>query len=211
MAASEKQPVASGIFATLLVPQRTPSTVKAVQLPAASTDNPGEFAPPAVTAQSAATSAVGVQSADLASLVVAPPPEAPPAPSTPVTPPAVIVSTVEPPPEAVGSMQADLGARRVKPPAGLPPATLSALLTRGDDCLRTADIVSARLFCERAADAGAAGAALRLAETYDPAFLEHAQLRGIAGDMAKAVLWYRRARDLGSDDAKRLLEQLDTE
>jgi hypothetical protein len=185
-----------------LVLQHTSPTGRATaRLPNTLTGNPNGLAPAAVTIRTAAAFAAGVQSAASASLVVVQPPEAPPA-SSPTILPAVPVSIVEQPPEALGSVRA---------PARLPPADISTLLMRGDDCLRITDIVSARLFYERAADVGAAGAALRLGETFDPVFLDRAQLRGITGDIEKAVFWYRRARDLGSTDARILLEQLDAE
>jgi hypothetical protein len=52
-----------------------------------------------------------------------------------------------------------------------------------------AELASPRLFYERAADAGEARAALRLGNTFDPAFLDFAHLRG-RGDSAMAVSWY---------------------
>jgi hypothetical protein len=79
------------------------------------------------------------------------------------------------------------------------------LVERGDRLFGVGDIASARLFYERAADAGDGQAALRLGETYDPAFLERAQLR-VQGDRALAVFWYRRARELGASDAEILLK-----
>lgn len=88
-------------------------------------------------------------------------------------------------------------------------AESAALVARGDDYLRMGDVASARLFYEHVADAGWANAALRLGETFDPIFLDHAQMRGIAGDMQKAIFWYRRARDLGSTEARTLLAQFD--
>ena len=68
------------------------------------------------------------------------------------------------------------------------------------------DVVAARLFYERAADAGEGQAALRLGETFDPVFLDQARLRGARGDLSTALSWYRRARDLGSSDAEALLQ-----
>jgi TPR repeat protein len=79
------------------------------------------------------------------------------------------------------------------------------LLARGDSLLGVGDIASARLFYERAADIGDGQAALRLGETYDPAFLERARLR-VQGDRARAVLWYQRARELGASEAEILLK-----
>jgi len=52
-----------------------------------------------------------------------------------------------------------------------PSAEIAALVARGDALLSTGDIVSARLFYERAADRGDGGAALRLGATFDPGFL----------------------------------------
>jgi TPR repeat protein len=67
-------------------------------------------------------------------------------------------------------------------------------------------VASARLFYERAADAGNGEAALRLGETYDPNFLERAKLRAVQGDLKAAVHWYRRARELGVVEAEILLK-----
>jgi hypothetical protein len=92
----------------------------------------------------------------------------------------------------------------------LPPSDVAALLARGDDQLRLGDVASARLFYQHAADAGEAIATLRLGETYDPIFLNRANLHGVSGDMEKAVFWYYRARDLGSKEADKLLKELTT-
>jgi TPR repeat protein len=89
-----------------------------------------------------------------------------------------------------------------------PAAEIAALLARGDALLSTGDITSARLFYQRAADAGAGLAAVRLGETFDPAFLDRAHFRGARGDPGQAVSWYRRARDLGVTDAEVLLKTL---
>jgi TPR repeat protein len=75
-------------------------------------------------------------------------------------------------------------------------------LARGDSLFGVGDLASARLFYERAADAGNGEAALRLGETYDPNFLERTRVRAVLGDLAAAVFWYRRARDLGVAEAE---------
>jgi TPR repeat protein len=75
--------------------------------------------------------------------------------------------------------------------------------------LRASDVTAARLFYRRGADAGDATAALRLGETYDPAFLARARLGQVPGDRDKAQQWYRAARDLGSNAAVILLKSLD--
>jgi TPR repeat protein len=70
------------------------------------------------------------------------------------------------------------------------------------------DVTSARLFYERAADAGDNTAALRLGATFDPAFLARARLGPVAADLNKAGQWYRRARDLGNNQAETLLKSI---
>ena len=51
-------------------------------------------------------------------------------------------------------------------------------------------------------------AAVRLGETFDPAFLDRAHFRGARGDPGQAKSWHRRARDLGVTDAEVLLKAL---
>jgi TPR repeat protein len=91
-------------------------------------------------------------------------------------------------------------------PLRAPTAEISALLVRGDSLFGVGDVTSARLFYERASDAGDAQAALKLGVTYDPSFLALARLNGVRGDLAVAIRWYRRARDLGASEAEILLK-----
>jgi len=86
----------------------------------------------------------------------------------------------------------------------LTPAQAALLLERADRLFAARDIASARLFYERAAEAGDSQAALRLGGSYDPAFLQRAQLR-LPGDRTLAAFWYRRAQELGASDAEVLL------
>lgn len=86
----------------------------------------------------------------------------------------------------------------------------ASLLEHGDRLFGMGDVISARLFYERAAEAGDGQAALRLGETYDPTFLERAKLRAIKGDLKAAALWYRRAKELGIIEADILLKGLQT-
>ena len=83
---------------------------------------------------------------------------------------------------------------------------IEALLAHGDALVSMADVTSGRLFYRRAADAGDGRAAIRLGATYDPSFIARAGLSGVRGDMAAAVYWYRRARDLGASEAEILLK-----
>jgi hypothetical protein len=74
---------------------------------------------------------------------------------------------------------------------------IAALVTRGDGFLAAGDIASARLFFQRAADAGDSRAAMRMAMTFDAAFLDRAGVHGSRSDPEQAAVWYQRARDLG--------------
>jgi hypothetical protein len=91
----------------------------------------------------------------------------------------------------------------------LPVAEITALLARGDSLLALGDVSSARLFYERATDAGEGRAALRLGKTFDPAFLSFAHLR-VRSDSAMAAFWYARARELGAAEAEKLLKNLES-
>ena len=88
------------------------------------------------------------------------------------------------------------------------PDQLAALLTRAKSLLAIGDITSARLLLERAADAQEADAALMLAGTYDPQVLGTQDMRSITPDPATARLWYQKAAQLGSSDARRRLSQI---
>lgn len=96
------------------------------------------------------------------------------------------------------------------PSPSLSAAEIGELLEHGDALLRTGDIVSARLFYERAAAAGDGRAALRVGATFDPDFLGRAGLAKVQADAAQARLWYSRALDLGAGEAKHQLENLAT-
>ena len=145
-----------------------------------------------------------------------PPAAAPPQPVGPPPPVATATSASAEPPVArdVGSSQPV--AVRASPPAppspaaGRPPtAEIAALVARGDDFLKAADIASARLYYERAADAGDGSAALKLGATFDPGFLSSSGVRGTLGDPARAASWYARALDLGEASAAQRLKNLD--
>jgi TPR repeat protein len=67
------------------------------------------------------------------------------------------------------------------------------------------------MFYERAANTGHGQAALRLGETYDPAFLARNRFIGARGNAAIAAYWYERARELGVPDANILLRAIAAE
>lgn len=84
----------------------------------------------------------------------------------------------------------------------------SALLARGDALFVTGDVNSARLFYERAANAGHGQAALQLGETFDPAFLARTGFIGALANVEMAAHWYQRARELGISEADMLLRAI---
>ena len=85
---------------------------------------------------------------------------------------------------------------------------LATLMKRAKESLSAGDIPVARLLLERAADGQDAGAALMLAQTYDPAVLGNSDVRNITPEPDKARSWYQRAVQLGSADAQRRLAQM---
>jgi hypothetical protein len=121
---------------------------------------------------------------------------------TPAAPPAAATPQAPSPPVQSPPVQSRAGQH-------LSAADIAALVTRGDAFLSAGDIASARLFYERAADAGDGAAALRLGATFDPNFLGRVGVRGDPGDPARAASWYRRARDLGDAAAAERLKSLD--
>ena len=176
-----------------LIPAPLPAT------PAAELDVAAPSAKPAAVPDLAAPSAKPA-GPSLATAATAPPdepdvaaPSAEPGLATPVRAPDT--KTAAPPVSTSGSR--------------LSAEEMAALLARGDNLLSVGDVASARLFYERAVDGGGGLAAIRLGETFDPLFLDRVHLSGARGDPGVALLWYRRARDLGAIDAEVLLKALE--
>jgi hypothetical protein len=90
----------------------------------------------------------------------------------------------------------------------LEPDAITSLLKRADALIASGDVAAARLVLRRAADAGDARAAMKLAETYDPSFLEKLGVHGVVPDLAMARSWYEKARTFGSAEAPQRLETL---
>ncbi|MBV9523612.1 MAG: hypothetical protein JO010_12500 [Alphaproteobacteria bacterium] len=94
------------------------------------------------------------------------------------------------------------------PPSTISPAETGILIQRGNELLGAGDIVSARLFFERAALAGDRRAAGGLGRTYDPLFLQEVGARGMPGNPAIAANWYRAAAQSGDAEAEARLNRL---
>ena len=188
------------VLATLLVAAACVSLLLRMHRPAdedlAAPPHPAAVSPPTPAIAADASGLSGVASATLsgeaAALGLDKRPTVTPSTAPPTATAAGIVAT-----SVVGSTEMRTS-----------PVEVAPLLERGDALLATGDYTSARLFYEAAADAGDANAALRLGATFDPIFIDRANLRGVHADMERAAFWYRRARDLGSSDAENLLKYL---
>jgi hypothetical protein len=147
--------------------------------------------------------------------------------------PQIEAATIMPPRGFVGSMDlvvtliltnGSLGDRRALHLQWLPPTSalrpsgtlssridareLGELLARGKALEASGDIGAARLFFQRAAEAGNAQAAFLLAETYDPTVLKNLGEVGLASDIKAARIWYGKAKELGSEEALDRMQRL---
>ena len=122
-------------------------------------------------------------------------------------------------PQAVVPRVAADGAAAANSPSSVGPALAAAndergweatlvALRRGDQSLRLGDIVSARRFYEFAAAGGITEAATALGQTYDPAYLKSAGVRGVKANAETARGWYEKAAQQGDSRAAQLLQSL---
>lgn len=82
------------------------------------------------------------------------------------------------------------------------------MLAQGDRFLDSGNISVARQYFQRAADAGLAAGAMKLAATYDPVELDRIAAQGVVAQPAEAKRWYERALALGAREAKERLARL---
>jgi hypothetical protein len=95
------------------------------------------------------------------------------------------------------------------PSPPLSEADITALLVRGDAAYRRGDLADARLFYQRALDAGESRGALGIGATYDPFFLRRFHLWTQHADKAAARDWYLRAGgELSAGEAQRRIARL---
>jgi TPR repeat protein len=81
-------------------------------------------------------------------------------------------------------------------------------LALGERHLEQGNIGAARSFFQRAAEAGLAEGALRMAATFDPAELARLDAVALNPDREQARKWYERARELGAREAEERLARL---
>lgn len=142
--------------------------------------------PPAILATPAAVAEPTEPPPELAPLS---PSEAPPILSQPDPPKPPEVAPVAPklPAASEGSIQ--------EAPTPAPSVSNATLIKRGDEMMGRHDILAARAYYERAANAGDGVAAQLLGRTFDPAYLKASE-RGFA-DLVRAQTWYSKAGMLG--------------
>jgi hypothetical protein len=137
-----------------------------------------------------------------------PSPETKPAAIEPPAPPA----TASAPPAAASSPSAQSSpppaAPESQPAVTLSQDEIASLLKRGRELIAAGDIASARLVLTHLADAGVAEASFVLAGTFDPTVLESLRIVGMRPDPAKARIWYSRAAEQGSVEARQRLQAL---
>jgi hypothetical protein len=81
-------------------------------------------------------------------------------------------------------------------------------VSRGHELLNEGDVAAARLYYQRAVDAGLHEGALALAASYDPVELERLGVQGLQPDLALARKWYEQAQRLGAPEAAERLRRL---
>lgn len=108
---------------------------------------------------------------------------------------------------AISPAPAAAPAARVATPQPLSPE-MQELVQRGHALMEIGDLASARLFYERAAEAGSADAALAMAKSYDPIYFEEQDVHGLPPNPERALQWYEKAAGLGSAEATSRLSAL---
>jgi TPR repeat protein len=84
-------------------------------------------------------------------------------------------------------------------------------MAQGDASFANGEVSVARFYYQQAVDAGDAEAAVRIGETFDPAFLTLGRPGRVVANREAARFWYRRALDLGAMQAQQRLDNLQTE
>jgi hypothetical protein len=193
-------------------------------------ENPAVAAPP-VTSAASGTSGASLEStlkavprsgvlAAADSPVTEKPPREEPAPVPAPVKISVVATAVTP----VSVLDTPSDASKVETPSSVPspasttsgtpsitrasPELVASLLRRGDTMLQQGDVLSARLFFERAAAVGSGQGAISAGRTYDPNYLATTEALGLKADVARARAWYRTASVLGDRDADGLLKAL---
>lgn len=192
--------------ATIAVPAPTPTPAP---VPAPMPRAAAAVAPAPAAAPTSAPRAESPMPAAPAEPVATSAPAAAPVPAPEPAPAAVAPQPEAAAPVVVAAAPAPQPAAVETPAPARDPQAIAGLIGRGDELLGTGDIVSARLFYQRAAELGSGPAATAVGQTYDPLFLEVARVRGVRGDPLTAAQWYRKAIALGDRGAEIRLRRLE--
>lgn len=115
----------------------------------------------------------------------------------------------EPQRDATGAAQAQSPAQATTQPK-IAPEMQASMFDRAERMMAGGDIVGARLILSYLADQGVAGAAFAMGQSYDPGFLQEIYVRGKdPSNVEIAREWYRRAAQMGSEDARSRLTALE--
>ena len=82
------------------------------------------------------------------------------------------------------------------------------LFVQGEARLAEGDVIGARMFFKKGADAGDAQSAIAMGATYDPTLFSALKVQGMRPDIDLARQWYQKAINLGSKDARDRLDKL---
>ncbi len=116
----------------------------------------------------------------------------------------------EPQGDATGAAQAPPTAAQATNQPTIPPEMQASMFDRAERMMAGGDIVGARLILSYLADQGLAGAAFAMGQSYDPGFLQEIYVRGEdPSNVDLAREWYRRAAQMGSEDARSRLTALE--
>ncbi len=130
------------------------------------------------------------------------------APPSPPAPPSPSPEASSPPPAAAPEPQPSVASSQPLPTVTLSQDEIASLMQRSRALIAAGDVASARLVLTHLADAGVAEAAFVLACTFDSSVLENLRVVGVKPDAAKALAWYSRAAEQGSQEAKQHLQAL---
>jgi hypothetical protein len=127
-----------------------------------------------------------------------------------VNPPRILSTPIDPRPEPRRAAPAPSTGKSVRVPE-LPAedkARAERFMAMGARHLEQGNIGAARMFFQRAAEAGLAAGALKMAATYDPMELARLEAVAVTPDRNEARKWYERARELGAREAEERLARL---
>jgi hypothetical protein len=114
------------------------------------------------------------------------------------------------PPQQSTAPAVPLAAQRVGlvPIRQLDPGEAAEAVKRAQQLIVAGKILPARLMLKKAVEMGNAAAALALGTTYDPIELESLGVTNSAPNIAMAMAWYQKAKELGATNAADMLERL---